>query len=148
MIPRAPEAIGTKLLGDVTVNNRVSGRIYPHSAPQAAARPYIIYALVGLDGVHHLRGASGLAMSNVQVTAYADTYETAQGLSEAARLVLDGYRGNVPVVDAIVPIRMCHLNGRSDGTVPPQDASDKPIYFVSHDYRVAEFETINQNPRS
>lgn len=143
---RGQHAVRSLLAGDAGIRAQVVDRVYPLRAPQGAARPYIVYGRSEGGHEHHLMGASGLAIGGVEVTAYCDDYDQAAALGESMRDALDGFRGRVAIGNDVVNIRMLNLINDDDGMDPPQDSSDEPIYWVSHDYRVAELETAPTHP--
>lgn len=56
-------------------------RVYPLSAPDATARPYIIFQRITSNDENVLAGSSGLVNTRMQVDCYADTYASVINLA-------------------------------------------------------------------
>ena len=90
-------AILDLLIADGTVNGLVSGRIFPHTIPQAQGSsrlPAITYTRIGRPPVRNLGGPSGLSSPRIQYTCWATTYTGAKALAKAVREALDGFSGS------------------------------------------------------
>lgn len=138
-------AIVQRLLVDTTVSTLVSTRIYPNVAPQktaADALDYIVYSVASEDHEHHMKGASGLVFTRVQLDIVAATYLRAKAIANAVRLTLDGYRGPITVGDDQVFVQHCFLILVVDNFDPPVDASQRGRHRVIQDYRVGYEEQI------
>jgi hypothetical protein len=73
----------TLLSGNAGVVALVATRIYPLTAPQEAAMPYVVYTRVSSGRLYSLTGYSNLEYPRMQVDCYGTTYSEAKLLSEA-----------------------------------------------------------------
>ncbi|SFB02710.1 Protein of unknown function [Collimonas sp. OK607] len=58
-------------------------RVYPLIAPDAVARPYVIFQRVSANTENILYGSSGLINTRIQLDVYATTYAQAQDIAAA-----------------------------------------------------------------
>lgn len=131
------EAIRARLLSGGSVNPLIFGRLYPFKAPQNVVRPYGVYRRITGNPERHMGGAAAIASCRLQFDWVADRYDVAQLLADAARMRLDGFRGEVPVGTSTLHISHCSLETELDDSVEPQAGSDAAIYRVIQDWRVA-----------
>lgn len=78
--------------------NAGSGKyhIYPNALPQGVSpAKSIVYQEISQLGDHHNEGASGLARSRLQVSAWAKTAPDARAVALLVKTRLDGYRGDM-----------------------------------------------------
>lgn len=138
----AEQALMTRLVADTDVSAIVGNRVYPHTAPQNATMPYIVYFRVSGVHEHHMRGSSGLYDARVQLSMFSTDFEQLLNLSDAVRLALDGYRGDVTVGTDMVRIHKCFMAANEDlPFTNPADAGQVGIYGRYQDYQVACDET-------
>lgn len=130
--------ISARLEADAGVGAICADRIYPAMAPQSAVLPFITYIVISEPHLHHMGGASGLAMPRVQVDCFAATSLQAASLGEAVRASIQGFRGTV----AGVVIRKCHLVTRTTSMEGPSNATDVPVYRVTMDYEIAHATSV------
>lgn len=130
----------TRLAANAGVSAIVSTRIYPHSAPQSATMPYIVYQRIDAVHEHHMRGASGMYHSRVQLDLYVSSYSGLIALRDVVRLALDGYVGDITVGSDIVRIKKCFLDNDQEIFYPPEDATQKGIFRAILDYIVTSEE--------
>lgn len=92
------ENLYTYLQTKTGLTSLVSTRVYPDTAPQTAALPFLVYARVSTTREHKF-AATGtetrLAQARVQIDCYAATYSAVSALAEQVRLALDGWRGTI-----------------------------------------------------
>lgn len=86
-------ALRAFLLADTAVAAMASSRVFPGVLPQGETRPSLVYQEVSSVGDHHTGGASGLARSRMQITAWAPTQDAAAELALLAKARLDGSFG-------------------------------------------------------
>jgi hypothetical protein len=129
------------LAGNIGVANLVRRRIYPHLAPQAAERPFVIYSRVSSRHERNLRFEAGMVGIHFQVSAFADTYDGVLALREALRRALDGYRGPVVVNGDMIWFHHIFIDSESDAFVEPLSASDAGIFSGTIDLNVMCAET-------
>lgn len=127
-------AVYTILKAAPAVAAIVSTRIYPLSAPQGAAVPFVTYQRISGERTRDTRGPTGRARSRIQVDGYASGYAAAKTLANAVRQALDGYRGK------LASIRVWSIALESDVDFF-EDAVDPPLYRVSMDFIVTFDET-------
>lgn len=90
------EAICERLLADGTVLSLVSSRVYQLRLPQNPTLPAVRVQLIDVGDFYHLRGGDVMAVSRVQVDAYAmetsggDPYATAASVADAVHAALNG----------------------------------------------------------
>lgn len=130
--------ISARLEADSGVGALCGDRIYPALAPRSAVLPFVTYAVVSEPHLHHMGGASGLAMPRVQIDCWSATSLGAAALGEAVRASIQGFRGTV----GGVVIRKCHLATRLTSVEGPTDASDVPVYRVTMDYEIAHATSV------
>lgn len=83
------------LVGDATVGGLVGTRVYPAIVPQNASLPATTYQQLSGVREHTCAGPQGMASPRFQINCWADTYAEARTLSDAVRVLLDGYSGTV-----------------------------------------------------
>jgi hypothetical protein len=88
------EAIYALLMGDVTVQGIVDGRVSPGGDPQKGAASIVYYQIQDTRG-HTMDGPDDLVFPLMQVNSYGESDLDAETLSDAVRDVLDGYNGTV-----------------------------------------------------
>jgi hypothetical protein len=123
------EAIFTQLNGWAGLSALAEDRIYPMTAPQNAATPFITYQRISGPRLRSLLGASGQANPRIQIDVYGASYASAKAVAEQVRLALDNFRGTV----AGVVIRACSLESDRDLIDPDVDP---PLHRVSHDFTI------------
>jgi hypothetical protein len=121
-------ALATYLLAQTGITGKVALRIYPLQAPQAVAKPYLVYFRVDSNEVSSHGGPSGLAASRFQFSSFALTYGGAKALAAAVKAALDGFSGIMGGVGGIqvdIPSRVNEMDGYD---------SSLAIYYVDSDY--------------
>lgn len=122
-------AVRKLLVDDATVSGLVSTRIYPlFDVPQNTKRPYICYHRSGDSHQYHMRGESGLVIADIELSLFANTDVATRALFDAVRLALAAVTGVVTVGADSVTIQMLHIKNTFDGTDPPPDGGNVPIY--------------------
>ncbi len=89
------EDLRTFLLQDSTLGGLIGTKIYPIVLPQDPIFPAITYQWISGDRLYSLSGPSGLSGPRIQFDCWAKTYAASEGLFEALRKRLDGYRGQM-----------------------------------------------------
>jgi hypothetical protein len=98
------------LLSDAAIAGRVSTRIHPIARPQGGALPAIVYQRLTTEREHSTDGATLLASTTLQVSAWADRYTEAFVLADYVRQALDGYSATV----GTVTIQVIHVEDEGD----------------------------------
>lgn len=109
-------------------------RAFPGLAPQAAAYPLIVLTVVEQRHLASMHEPRLFAEATVQVDAYAETYEAADGLASQARRALHGQvfvAGGVDVQRCLLVVR----RDMQEGTTP--GSATRPLHRVSMDFDVA-----------
>lgn len=86
--------IYTRLSDDATLAGLVGARIYPLTAPQGDAYPFVTFQVVSRTGSVALDTSSSMAALRLQVDCYGDTFTSARAVAEAVRARLDDWRGS------------------------------------------------------
>jgi hypothetical protein len=103
------------------------GRRYWVRAPQGAPLPHIVLNRVSGIRDYHLRGASGLVESRVQVDCYGETYASVRAVARAVVAAVSGHRGG--------SIRGVFVDNERD--LPAEDAGPvKRLFRVSIDLMI------------
>lgn len=99
---------------------------------ESGTRPAITITITDEQAVGHLGGDSDLRRTDVAIAGFADTIATRNLLASAIDAALP------PSLAAIGMIPVCEvsqLQGRSDGDILANDASDQRIYMTTYAYR-------------
>lgn len=91
------EALQYGLSHNAGVIALVSTRVYPMRIPQGAALPCLVYTRVSTPRLHShdSSGSAGTAHPRFQIDAWATTYASAKGITDAVRAYLNGFRGTI-----------------------------------------------------
>jgi hypothetical protein len=108
-------------------------RMFPVKLPQKARRPAITYRRVNGGHTHTLMGQAGSAAPIINVTAWADDYDTAKDLAFAIRDNMQGFKGPVGTAQ----VRGVTCVNEEDLYDDPTDGSDAGIFNVSLDFGVS-----------
>jgi hypothetical protein len=88
-----------RLTGDATAGALIGTRVYPVRAPQDAATPYVVWAMVSRVGDQALGGdVSSLVASRIQFGCYAGDYPAARALADAVRRSLASWNNPASAV--------------------------------------------------
>lgn len=90
------------LKANALVAARSGGRIYPDTAPQGVAVPYVIYSEISTTPEESQDDCNGLDTTEIQFAAYADTTLAAVSLRQALRSALTP-PGALPGVVVMTP---------------------------------------------
>lgn len=77
------------LTADATVTGLVGTRISPVIASQGIATPYITLQVLSTNPENHLRGFASLDRCQLIITAWAETYASAQAIGSACRSAME-----------------------------------------------------------
>ena len=89
------DTIVSELKAASTVTDLVSTRIYADYAYAKAAMPYIVVSQIDSVRHPHMKAASGLVSSRIQVDCVSSTRATRDAVGDAVRLVLDTVTGSI-----------------------------------------------------
>lgn len=120
------KAIYTLLVTDGTISAAVGNRIYPDMAAQQATFPFIVYQVIGNVPTDTKDGTSKLDSVRVQIDTYANTYTSAQDISDRVRVVCDRHTGETSgvMIDSI----------RYDNEMNLGPDMDQHVFGVSQEY--------------
>lgn len=128
--------INDYLKADPGLSALVSTRIFPDSADQKTARPYITWEDQSQQSTHHLTGvsSSGLARITVQFSIWAKTAKSRSDVEKALRQALDGK--NKQYFGAVWINHIIYTNG-VDTFSPGRDGSqDNSKYGKFMDFEI------------
>lgn len=118
-----------KLKATTAVTDIVALRIYPMSAPQGEALPYIVYEITLDNPINHATGTTGTASMRLAVSCLAATYAGAKTLAAAVATALSGWTDDSGC--------LWHLDSSSDDIGETQVGRDVPeFYAVAQEYTV------------
>lgn len=131
------------LSNDTTVAGLVSARIYVDVAPSSVAGlNHITFQLISGTHEHHMTAAAGLTRKRVQVDVWATNSVSRDGISEAVREALDGYRGDMGATGSTVDVRMCHLVNETDGYESPVMGTEFGLFRRTMDWEIWHSESV------
>lgn len=136
-----PEFAIRKLLRDaaavVAANNTENTVCSVEDVPRDVEMPFVTYQRIQGSTEHHMGGvtASGLMMGTTQVTAFAETYDSAMTLADAIRVTLDGAEPvTITIGSNSATFERLHLSREEVDVVDPKDASDSRVFTVTQEY--------------
>lgn len=89
------EAIYGKLTGDAAVTALLGTRVYPGQAPQSSNLPVLVYQRASQKKLVTLTGVINLNRYGMRLDLWAADYATCNGLYNAVRDCLVGFRGTL-----------------------------------------------------
>jgi hypothetical protein len=107
----------------------VSDRIYPVIAPQGSTKPCLVYTKIGNDRKHSMQGYSGLQETRIQISCFAELYETVGAVvgakDVAAQVVaaMEAWEGSAGI-QAVFPA------GERDMYEPDTELYHIPLDFI------------------
>jgi hypothetical protein len=130
---KSPESVlRTALATDAGVALLLGSRIYPVLAPASASLPYVTWRRSAIEREQTLGTPAGMPRVSVEYSIYGTTYEEARRVSDAMRLVLDGYGGSSDNTE----VKQASLEDESDDFVQLAGADLPPVYQVTQRYDV------------
>ena len=138
----AQDAMVQLLKNNANVASVVSTRVFPEYAQQGMRMPYITVTPIGNTHVHHLQGASGVAMPTLQVDGFAATKTQVEQLKDYIRLATDGFVGSVTVNSISFTFNKIFLASDNDSFVDPSFDDETGVRRTSMDFECAHNETI------
>lgn len=105
--------------------------------PRDVDMPFATYRRLNASTQHYMGGVatSGLWMGTTEMVYYAETFEAAYSLANAARAVLDGAElATVTVGSDSCTIERMHLTNEDTEVFEPADASDSRVHVVRQEY--------------
>lgn len=135
-------AIASELKADVTISGLVGTRVGMggYASPKWDL-PYITFQVISGEHARHMTGGSKLAVKTVQVNLYETDPEKAETLAEAARELLDNFRGTMGNGANTVSVRCCKLGPEIDDVEAGSPGAHTRIYSVRQTYTIWYNET-------
>ncbi len=133
-------ALYSYLSTKTTVTDEVSTRIYPQTAPNGTAYPFITFSVISETNDHSMTGATGLANPIIQVDIWSATIASRVSGSEAIRNALDGFTGDMGTEN--LNIRSCFLSNRSNFEESDTEGKGQPTYRSSMDFSIWHVESL------
>jgi len=125
---KSPEAaLRTALVGATAVTTLIGTRIYPVIAPAEANLPFVTWRRVQIQRQQTLANPMGVPRVTIDYSIFGATYDQARRVSDAMRVVLDGYRATV---DNTV-IQFASVENESDDFVTLTGAELPPAYQIT-----------------
>lgn len=78
------------LAGNAGLAALVADRIYPITAPQYVARPYVVFTPVGVSSEQYFNRPESVDYDRVSIDCWADSFPAADAIVKAARKALSG----------------------------------------------------------
>ena len=129
-------AIYEHLKEDATIEAIVGTKIFHINAPPGTSLPYITFQQIGGEHKHHTKGISGLTRGSWQVSCYEDNPIDGDTLSDAVRLRMDKFSGDMGTLLNLVAVRDVILTGELDVTSPPFAADEAVIVNRAMDFDI------------
>jgi len=126
-----------KLLATTAVTNLIGSAIYPITARQGAALPYITHQLISDNSVNHSTGATETNHCSIQVDCWAAAYDGARALGAAVKTALKSWSDQTGD-----PAVRCHYASGSDAAEPVIAGQDTGRYR----FRITLTLWYNANP--
>lgn len=89
------QAVYEYLSGDIAIQSRVQGRIYPILLPQDKPLPAIVYAPVIANYDSALQGDTGFVKQTIQFVCHDTTYKKTRELSRMVKKAFQDYHGDM-----------------------------------------------------
>jgi len=116
-----------------------SAKIYPNTAPQGTAPPYVVYSQVSNFHEHTLTASAGVARPLIQFVCWDNDSVTTDAMGDALRKDLDGFG---PALMGSTYIRRIHLETDSDSIEDPTVGEEFPQWARILDFRIVHTETV------
>jgi len=126
------QAIYTILAGDTAVGAIAGDRISPHQRIQGTVLPAVTYVVDDFEPFRGISGTAGLTAATLTVTAIANTYSDAKGLSAALIAALNGAEATY---GAVVVSSIDYERSRPTDTGIGEGEEDLP-YEIETQYRI------------
>ena len=120
----------TQLRTTTAVTDLVGSAIYPATARQNTALPYITHFTVSDVAVNHSAGATDTNRCRIQLDCWGETYDQTNTLAAAVAACLEGWSNG----DGDPAISSCHYDDGSDRPEPIIPGRDSAGFHVRHDY--------------
>lgn len=126
------EGIYYTLSNSTVVTPLVSTRIYPGTAPQDAALPYLVFYQVDRTPVRAMQNDAALEGVNYQISTWSTSYGNSRTISAAVEMVLKDYSGTMGNSSTITIQRAFFDDEVEYVTIDPE--TKKANYHVAQRY--------------
>ena len=112
------EAVEERLLGFGALTALVSTKIYPMDFPQDCVRPAVAFTRDSTENISAFGSDTGNVRVNMEVSAWADTYESALAICKQVKAALQrwsGTYGSVIIQDTFVENEMQSYESDTNG---------------------------------
>lgn len=127
----------TYLTGEADISALISSRMYLSNAPQGAARPLIVYRLLGTEHHRTLRDYNLMTTDTFELDLQSYTDTGAKALKEAVRKKLDTFRGTM----GSTYVHNAKLTDETDDYTVDQSGRDRGIYHCLLEFDIWHSET-------
>ena len=121
-----------RLVNDNQLRALVGDRIYPRTARQGAAMPYVVFKRGSTDPKPHFGGGGDFAIAVIEVREVSEpgNYTEIKTIAERLRILLHGWSDRSRNVSA------CLLDRYHDATERPADGKERSPEVVVLDFRI------------
>jgi hypothetical protein len=116
-----------------------AAKIYPNTAPQDTAPPYVTYSQVSNFHEHTLASAAGIARPLFQFICWDNGSVSTDAMGNALREDLDGFG---PGDIGSTTVRRIHLENDSDSIEDPTVGEEFPKWARVLDFQIVHTETV------
>ena len=125
-------ALASHLKNEPTVQEKVGEDVYIQEVSTEATLPWIVIHGIGSNHVHHMTGASGVAMATLQVDCWDSDAILADELGEVVREALDTLMStSIGLAPNAIQVHSATLVGQVDGLETPTHGT-APAKSVVH----------------
>lgn len=119
----------------VVDSNAEGVQVFKKVAPRSAKGKYVVIQKISGRGYNHLQGHNGLNSGLWQFSCFGDLDSEADDISEAVRLAINGYQGNMGEPGAQVNVRTIRFETDTDISVTgPTSGSQKSKFGIALDF--------------
>lgn len=125
------DAVVSLLIGS-NVNTLTNGVIRPLTAATLDVRPILTYSVSATEFFNTFSGSASWRKATFQLDTFADGYQTAQTIVEAATTLLHNYVGTIEDIQIGI---MKHLDD-TDASEPPDIGQENSIIRIQSSYSI------------
>lgn len=132
MATTLPQDLRTFITGSTAITALVSSRVHYNYAPISSAKPHIWFRVTNDNEPLTMDGAGGLHDSNVDVECVGLTEDSAQGVADAVKNRLHGYKGAL----GNITCKAAFVDDKDDDYIPFSVQSDEGSHVIAYNVRV------------
>jgi hypothetical protein len=136
---KSPEMVlRSALVGSTAFTSLCSSKVFPLAVPEKDAAgnkvtlPFVTWRRASIQRSQTLGAPMGMPRVTVEYSIYSTTYESARGVADTMRQILDGYGGSVDNTT----VEQTSLENESDDFVQLAGAEMPSVYSVTQTYDV------------